>query len=68
VTAEGWAGAGAEAEFKFGKGEDGKWHIGGSAGVGLGLGGKVGGEITVDPAKITTTVTDAAKAVGDLFD
>lgn len=68
VTAEGWAGAGAEAEFKFGPGEDGKWHIGGSAGVGLGLGGKIGGEITVDPAKITNTVTDAAQAVGDLFD
>jgi hypothetical protein len=65
VTAEGWAGAGAEAEFTFGKGEDGKWHIGGNAGVGLGLGGKVGGEITVDPARVVQTATDAATAVGD---
>jgi hypothetical protein len=65
VTAEGWAGVGAEAEFKLGKGEDGKWHIGGSAGVGLGLGGKLGGEITVDPVKVAQTAADAATAVGD---
>lgn len=66
ATAEGWAGAGAEAEFKLGKGEDGKWHIGGQAGVGLGLGGKVGGEITVDPGKIVDTVGDAGKAISKL--
>jgi type VII secretion system ESX-1 substrate len=63
ATAEGWAGVGAEAEFDLGKGDDGKWHIGGHAGAGLGLGGKVGGQITIDPPKIVHTVTDAAKSV-----
>ncbi|MGH3757843.1 putative T7SS-secreted protein [Actinophytocola sp.] len=68
VAAEGWAGAGAEAEFDLGKGDDGKWHIGGHAGVGLGLGGKVGGEVTIDPPKIGDTIGKAGKAIGGLFD
>ncbi len=68
ATAEGWAGAGAEAEFDLGKGSDGKWHIGGHAGLGLGLGGKVGGQITIDPPKIGHTISDAGKAIGGLFD
>jgi hypothetical protein len=68
ATAEGWAGAGAEAEFKFGPGDDGKWHLKGGAGAGFGLGGKVAGEITIDPPKIADTVSGAAKSIGGLFD
>ena len=67
-TAEGWAGVGAEADVQLGKGEDGKWHIGGSAGAGFGLGGKVGGEITIDPPKIADTAGKAVHAIGGLFD
>lgn len=68
VTGEAWAGVGAEAEFDLGKGSDGKWHIGGHAGAGLGLGAKLGGEITIDPPKIGDTVSGAAKSIGGLFD
>jgi hypothetical protein len=68
AAAEGWAGVGAEADVQLGRGEDGKWHIGGSAGAGFGLGGKVGGEITIDPPKIADTAKGAAKAIGGLFD
>lgn len=65
ATAEGWAGIGAEAEATFGKGEDGKWHIGSKVGLAVGLGGEVGCEVTVDPGKIADTASDAADAVGD---
>ncbi|MFD7630963.1 hypothetical protein ACFV7Q_33910 [Streptomyces sp. NPDC059851] len=65
ATAEGWAGAGAEAKVTFGKGEDGKWHIGGKAGVALGIGGAVGGEFTVDTDKMSKAAGDAADWVGD---
>ncbi|MFI5765356.1 hypothetical protein ACIA8F_31030 [Streptomyces sp. NPDC051563] len=65
ATAEGWAGAGAEAKVTFGKGDDGKFHIGTKVGVALGLGGSVGAEFTVDPAKVGDAVGDAADAVGD---
>jgi hypothetical protein len=65
ATVEGWAGAGAEAEATFGKGTDGKWHIGAKTGVALGLGGEVGFEVTVDPGKVADTASDAANAVGD---
>lgn len=64
ATAEGWVGAGAEAKFGFERGEDGKFHLGGSAGAALGLGGKVGFEVTVDPAQVEQTARDAADAVG----
>ncbi|MFF0436798.1 hypothetical protein ACFYU9_31830 [Streptomyces sp. NPDC004327] len=64
-TAEGWTGAGAEAKVTFGKGDDGKWHVGGKVGVALGIGGSVGGEFTVDPHKVTEAFSDAADAVGD---
>ncbi|MER5179234.1 hypothetical protein ABT009_12835 [Streptomyces sp. NPDC002896] len=65
ATVEGWAGIGAEAEATLGKGTDGKWHIGATTGVALGLGGEVGFEVTVDPGKIADTASDAADAVGD---
>ncbi|WP_226599017.1 hypothetical protein [Streptomyces violascens] len=67
-TAEGWAGVGAEAKVTFGKGDDGKFHIGGKAGVAVGLGGSVGGEFTVDPGKVSDAISDAAEAVGDAAD
>ncbi|MFB7054784.1 hypothetical protein ACFCXT_16905 [Streptomyces vinaceus] len=64
-TAEGWAGAGAEAKVTFGKGDDGKFHIGGKVGVALGVGGSVGGEFTIDPDKVGNAFSGAADAVGD---
>jgi hypothetical protein len=60
VTGEAWAGAGAEANATLGKGEDGKWHIGAEAGVGLGVGGKLGIDVTVDPGEVKDTLGDAA--------
>lgn len=63
VTGEAWAGAGAEANATIGKGEDGKWTIGAEAGVGLGVGAKLGFDVTVDPGKVTDTVGDAAGAI-----
>lgn len=64
-TVEGWAGAGAEADATLGKGEDGKWKVGATVGVAVGLGGEVGFEFTVDPGKIADTAGDAADAIGD---
>ncbi|MBB3051786.1 hypothetical protein FHS23_002815 [Prauserella isguenensis] len=66
VNAEGWAGAGAEAGLQFGMGEDGKFHVGADLGLGVGLGGKVGGGITVDPAQLGDSVTGAADTVGSM--
>ncbi|RZS31243.1 hypothetical protein EV193_115122 [Herbihabitans rhizosphaerae] len=60
AKAEGWVGVGAEANATIGKGEDGKWTIGAEAGVGLGVGGKIGFEITVDPGEVVDTVGDVA--------
>lgn len=68
VTGEGWAGAGAEAGVTFGKDESGKWKVGADAGAAVGLGGKVGFEVTVDPAKVEKTFNDAAGAVDQLGD
>ena len=68
VTGEAWAGAGASASADIGKGGDSKYHIGGEVGVGLGIGGKVGFQVTVDPGEVVDTVGDAADAVGDAWD
>lgn len=64
VHAEGWAGAGAEASGQFGMGDDGKFHVGGSVGLALGVGGKVGFDVSVDPGEVVDTVSDAADDVG----
>jgi len=64
ATAEGWAGAGAEASATFGKGEDGKFHIGASAGAAVGVGGKVGFDLAIDPNKVADTAKQAGHAVG----
>jgi len=63
-TAEGWLGPGAAAGFGFEKTEDGKFHLGGFAGVAPGAGGKLGVEITVDPVAVERSARDAADAVG----
>ncbi|MET7929922.1 hypothetical protein ABZT43_39505 [Streptomyces sp. NPDC005349] len=67
VNGEAWAGVGAEAHADLGM-KDGKFTIGGDAGVGLGLGGKVGFNVTVDTGKLTGALSDGADAVGDAWD
>jgi hypothetical protein len=64
VHGEAWAGAGAEASGQFGMGDDGKFHVGGSVGLALGVGGKVGFNASVDPTEVTHSVESAAKDVG----
>lgn len=63
VHGEAWAGAGAQAGGQFGMGDDGKFHVGGSVGVGLGIGGKVGFDYSVDPGAMVDSASDAAGAV-----
>lgn len=67
VHAEGWAGAGVAADLDVGM-KDGKFVIGGEAGIGFGVGGKIAGQIEIDPGKVIDTVSDAADAVGDAVD
>lgn len=67
-TAEAWAGVGAEAHADIGMKEDGTFVIGADVGVGLGVGGKLGGSIEIDPGKVTDAAGDAVDAVGDWFD
>lgn len=67
VTAEGWAGAGAAGNLDIGT-KDGKFVVGGEIGVGLGLGGKLGTQIEIDPGKIADTAGDVGDAVGDGLD
>nr|WP_052478270.1 hypothetical protein [Kibdelosporangium sp. MJ126-NF4]CEL17321.1 hypothetical protein [Kibdelosporangium sp. MJ126-NF4]CTQ91451.1 hypothetical protein [Kibdelosporangium sp. MJ126-NF4] len=65
VHGEAWAGAGVEADAQLGMGNDGKFHVGGSFGIGLGVGGKVGFDVSVDPGAVVDTVSDVAGSVGD---
>lgn len=67
VSGEAWAGAGASASADLGM-KDGKFTIGGEAGVGLGIGGKVSFDVTIDPGKMIDSADDAADAVGDAWD
>lgn len=64
VKGEAWAGAGVEADVQVGM-DDGKFVVGGEVGAALGVGGKLGGEITIDPGKVTDTVGQAGDAIGD---
>lgn len=66
VTGEAWAGAGAEIGGQFGMGEDGNFHIGGELGIGLGVGAKVGFDVSVDPGEVVDTVSDVASDVGEV--
>jgi hypothetical protein len=68
LKGEAWAGIGAEANVTVGMDEAGKLRFGGEAGVGLGVGAKLGGEIVIDPAELTKTATDVANTIGSLFD
>lgn len=72
----GGVGVGAHGELQAGIGvsgdldagfEDGKFKFGGSFGAALGVGGKIGFDVEVDPAEVTSTVKDAAKSVGKWF-
>ncbi|MFJ6753861.1 MULTISPECIES: hypothetical protein [unclassified Streptomyces] len=66
LTAEGWVGPGAEAWWGYKKDEEtGVYKIGGKAGASPFVGGALGLEITVDPAKVSKTAGDVADAVGD---
>ncbi|MFB6821673.1 hypothetical protein ACFCXA_08800 [Streptomyces virginiae] len=66
LTAEGWAGPGAEAWWGYKKDEEtGVYKLGGKAGASPLLGGSIGLEITVDPEKVAKTAGDVADAVGD---
>ncbi|WP_301371562.1 hypothetical protein [Streptomyces xanthophaeus] len=66
LTAEGWAGPGAEAWWGYKKDETtGVYKLGGKAGASPLLGGSIGLEITVDPEKVAKTAGDMADAVGD---
>lgn len=58
---------GASANADLGM-KDGKFTIGGELGVGLGVGGKVSFDVTVDPHKMVDSVGDAADWVGDTWD
>ena len=66
VKGEAWAGAGAEVDAKA-KWDDGKLQLGLGVGAGLGVGGKVGAEITIEPAKTVDAVKSAGGAVVDYF-
>jgi hypothetical protein len=65
-TAEGWYGIGASGDVDFGF-DDGKFEIGGSGGVALGLGGKLGGHITIDPGEVIETGGDIISGIEDLL-
>ncbi|WAL64245.1 hypothetical protein ORV05_25150 [Amycolatopsis cynarae] len=65
VHGEAWAGVGAEASGQFGMGDDGKFHVGASVGLGLGVGGKIGFDFAVDPGEVVDTVKDVANDVGE---
>lgn len=65
-TVEGWAGAGASGGANV-TWEDGKLTVGANLGAAAGLGGKLGGEVTLEPAKTVQAITSGAKAVGNWF-
>lgn len=61
---EAWAGVGLEGDATFGKGEDGKYHIGFDGGAALGVGGKIGFDVAVDPFEVAQTAQEAAEVIG----
>ncbi|MFG2710820.1 hypothetical protein ACGFX2_09640 [Streptomyces goshikiensis] len=68
-TAEGWAGAGAEAFAGYEKDKNtGVWEFDARAGLAPGLGGGLGLEITIDPKKVAKSAHDVADAVGEKID
>ncbi len=67
VEGELWAGWGVAGDIDFGL-RDGKFEIGGSGGVGVGLGGKVGGHVTIDPVEVLQTGGALVIGIGELFE
>ncbi|GAA1477683.1 hypothetical protein GCM10009623_21290 [Nocardioides aestuarii] len=67
VTAEGWAGAGISGDADIGW-DDGKLTLGGSGGIAWGLGGKIGGEVTLDFPEMWETGGDIVEGIGGWFD
>ena len=66
VDVEGWAGAGIAGDVDFGY-DKGKITIGGHGGIGWGLGGKVGGDFTVDVPELIDTGGDVIESIGGIF-
>ncbi|MFC6285505.1 putative T7SS-secreted protein [Nocardioides sp. GCM10027113] len=67
VTAEGWAGFGLAGDVDLGW-DDGAFTVGGSGGLAFGLGGKVGGEVTLDFPEIWETGGDVVEGIGSWLD
>lgn len=67
VEAEAWAGAGVAADLDVGM-KDGKFHIGGELGAGLGIGAKVGPNVTLDFPKMAETGKDFISDPGKVVD
>ncbi|GLY67034.1 putative T7SS-secreted protein [Amycolatopsis taiwanensis] len=66
LHAEAQVGFGAEASGQFGMGDDGKFHIGASLGLSVGIGGKLGFDIAIDPGEVVNTVKDVVHDVGEI--
>lgn len=66
ATAEGWAGAGADGSANV-SWDDGKLTVGASLGAAAGLGGKLGVEMTLEPAKTVEVVARGARGVAGWF-
>ncbi len=66
VGAEGWAGIGASGDVDFGF-HDGKFEIGGSGGIALGVGGKLSAHITIDPGEVMETTGDIIEGIGEFL-
>lgn len=67
VTGEVWAGAGIAGDLDAGW-DDGKLTLGGSGGIAWGVGGKVGGEVTLDFPEMWETGGDIVEGIGGWFD
>lgn len=66
IDVEGWAGAGIAGDVDVGY-DKGKITIGGHGGIGWGLGGKVGGDFTVDVPELIDTGGDIISSIGGLL-
>ncbi|MET9259990.1 putative T7SS-secreted protein [Amycolatopsis sp. NPDC004079] len=62
------AGFSADASAQFGMGDDGKFHVGASAGLSVGIGGELSFNIAIDPKEVASTVHDVSNAVGTVAD
>ena len=63
VDVEAWAGAGIAGDLDIGW-DKGKFTLGGHGGIGWGLGGKVGGDVTVDVPELLETGGDIIDSIG----